>query len=142
MIFFISYSKLATNPDRNMVTVERNINRALEVRVIHSENRIKRYTPAVTRVEECTNAETGVGAAIAAGSQAEKGNWALFVIAAKTTKTERVLVSVSIQSVIVQGTKEKSPKAPIQAIIKRIQMSPTRLLITVSIPALLDFLVG
>ena len=35
--------------------------------------RITRYTPAVTRVEECTNAETGVGAAIAAGSQAQKG---------------------------------------------------------------------
>jgi len=27
----------------------------------------------VTNVEECTRAETGVGAAIAAGSQAEKG---------------------------------------------------------------------
>jgi hypothetical protein len=35
--------------------------------------RIKRYTPAVTKVEECTNEETGVGAAIAAGSQAENG---------------------------------------------------------------------
>jgi len=33
-------------------------------------------------VEECTRAETGVGAAIAAGSQLEKGSWALFVIAA------------------------------------------------------------
>jgi hypothetical protein len=27
----------------------------------------------VTKVEECTNAETGVGAAIAAGDQKEKG---------------------------------------------------------------------
>jgi hypothetical protein len=36
-------------------------------------NRIKRYTPAVTKVEECTKADTGVGAAIAAGNQAEKG---------------------------------------------------------------------
>lgn len=35
--------------------------------------RIKRYTPAVTSVDECTRAETGVGAAIAAGSQEEKG---------------------------------------------------------------------
>lgn len=32
-----------------------------------------RNTPAVTRVEECTKALTGVGAAIAAGSQLEKG---------------------------------------------------------------------
>lgn len=39
-------------------------------------------TPAVTRVEECTRADTGVGAAIAAGSQLINGNWALFVIAA------------------------------------------------------------
>jgi hypothetical protein len=35
--------------------------------------RIKRYTPAVTKVEEGTNEDTGVGAAIAAGSQAENG---------------------------------------------------------------------
>lgn len=39
------------------------------------------YTPAVTRVDECTSDDTGVGAAIAAGSHAEKGIWALFVIA-------------------------------------------------------------
>jgi hypothetical protein len=34
---------------------------------------MRRKTPAVTRVEEWTKAETGVGAAIAAGNQAEKG---------------------------------------------------------------------
>ena len=44
--------------------------------------RIIKYTPAVTRVEEWTKEDTGVGAAIAAGSQAEKGIWALFVQAA------------------------------------------------------------
>jgi hypothetical protein len=38
-----------------------------------------RYTPAVTRVLECTKDDTGVGAAIAAGSQEEKGYCALFV---------------------------------------------------------------
>lgn len=36
----------------------------------------------MTRVDECTSAETGVGAAIAAGSHLEKGICALFVIAA------------------------------------------------------------
>lgn len=41
-----------------------------------------RNTPAVTRVDECTNALTGVGAAMAAGSQLENGIWALFVMAA------------------------------------------------------------
>lgn len=38
--------------------------------------------PAVTSVDEWTRADTGVGAAIAAGSQLENGTWALFVIAA------------------------------------------------------------
>ena len=44
--------------------------------------RRSKYTPAVTKVDECTNAETGVGAAIAAGSQALKGTCALLVDAA------------------------------------------------------------
>ena len=44
-----------------------------------TSNRIIRYTPAVTSVEECTRADTGVGAAMAAGSQDEKGTWALLV---------------------------------------------------------------
>jgi hypothetical protein len=39
-------------------------------------------TPAVTSVDEWTSADTGVGAAIAAGNQLENGIWALFVIAA------------------------------------------------------------
>jgi len=33
---------------------------------------MNQQTPAVTKVEECTKAETGVGAAIAAGNQEEK----------------------------------------------------------------------
>jgi hypothetical protein len=49
---------------------------------INGKNRYRRNTPAVTRVDECTRALTGVGAAIAAGSQLEKGIWALLVIAA------------------------------------------------------------
>ena len=32
-----------------------------------------KYKPAVTRVEECTRAEIGVGAAIARGSHGENG---------------------------------------------------------------------
>jgi len=38
--------------------------------------RYSRYTPAVTSVEEWTNAETGVGASMADGSHAEKGTCA------------------------------------------------------------------
>lgn len=37
--------------------------------------------PAVTKVEECTNLEIGVGALIAAGSHLIKGHWALLVMA-------------------------------------------------------------
>jgi hypothetical protein len=37
------------------------------------QNRNNKKTPAVTNVEECTNAETGVGAAMAAGNQEENG---------------------------------------------------------------------
>lgn len=49
-------------------------------------SRIIKYTPAVTKVEECTKAEIGVGAAIAIGNQAENGNWALFDRAAIINK--------------------------------------------------------
>lgn len=59
--------------------------------------RIKRQTPAVTRVDECTNAETGVGAAIAAGSQLENGIWALLVIAAKTRRIVTIKSSLECQ---------------------------------------------
>jgi len=42
--------------------------------------RIIKNKPAVTKVEECTKAEIGVGAAIAAGNQEEKGKIADLVI--------------------------------------------------------------
>jgi hypothetical protein len=53
------------------------MNRSMTLKTLkvlrNGKNRIKRKIPAVTRVEVCTRAETGVGAAIAAGSQAENG---------------------------------------------------------------------
>ena len=65
----ISISAQAQNPAISIV--------ALPIGSIHSNlnllNRISRYPPAVTRVEEWTRALTGVGAAIADGSQDEKG---------------------------------------------------------------------
>ena len=85
IIFFRSNSNTATIPDINIVRTE------IGKRIVatwfsnKNENRIRRYTPAVTNVEEWTRAETGVGAAMAAGSHAEKGIWALLVIAARTT---------------------------------------------------------
>jgi len=53
------------------------------------KNLIKTTTPAVTRVDECTKALTGVGAAIAAGNQEEIGTWALFVKETKITIIEK-----------------------------------------------------
>ena len=52
--------------------------------------RINKYTPAVTKVDEWTKADTGVGAAIAAGNQAEKGIWALLVQAEITIIVDKI----------------------------------------------------
>lgn len=89
----------------------------------------------MTRVEEWTSADTGVGAAMAAGSHAEKGIWALFVIAA------------SIKATLVKGVRGERvifkiiqwPWFNVQAILTRIIASPIRFLSTVIIPALNDF---
>lgn len=98
------------------------------------ENRNNKYTPAVTKVEEWTNLDTGVGAAMAAGSQAEKGICALLVQAA----------------IIIRSSKDNKKLWPLKAIgmkfhlafldmiamAKRIKTSPTRFLKAVTIPAL------
>ena len=81
----MSISAQAQNPAINIV--------ALPIGSIHSNlnllNRISRYTPAVTRVEEWTRALTGVGAAMADGSQDEKGIWALLVMEVSKMKATR-----------------------------------------------------
>jgi len=80
MIFFISISNIAAAPANNIVIIpiKSNLLVLFELEKTKFKRTIK-YTPAVTRVEEWTSAETGVGAAIAAGNQAEKGIWALLV---------------------------------------------------------------
>ena len=60
-------------------------------------NRINRKIPAVTKVEECTKEDTGVGAAIAAGSHAENGIWALLVIEPTITITENHRKSITLK---------------------------------------------
>ena len=82
---------------------------------------MRRNTPAVTKVEEWTKAEIGVGAAIAAGNQAEKGNWALF---------DKAAVSKSI--ILISWNFSFELKFQLVFIIrilmdKRIIMSPMRL---------------
>lgn len=83
--FFISHSAIAASPAAVIVRVATNSSAGwYQVNFLRKgSNRISRYTPAVTRVDECTRADTGVGAAIAAGSQHEKGTCALLVIAAR-----------------------------------------------------------
>lgn len=70
----------------------------------------------MTRVEEWTNAETGVGAAIAAGSHLIKGNWALLVKQAVRIKN---LINLIWEEKVVP----KEKKSPIA--IRR-HKSPTR----------------
>jgi len=100
-------------------------------------NRIIKYTPAVTRVDECTKADTGVGAAMAAGSQAEKGIWALLVIAATISSTFNINHSSVKKSPY--NTKFHLPSLLISPILSRIATSPIRLDRIVNIPALADF---
>ena len=74
-IFFRSISEFAINPPRRKVKKE--IDAKIKSKLNRFKNMdsfIKRKTPAVTRVDECTIAEIGVGADIAAGSQEERGN--------------------------------------------------------------------
>lgn len=85
----------------------------------------------MTRVDEWTNAETGVGAAIAAGNHLEKGIWALLVIAARH------------KNIIIHGLMEFAhtfiifhwPLVSIHPIETRIKTSPIRFVKAVIIPA-------
>lgn len=53
----------------------------------------------MTNVDEWTNADTGVGAAIAAGSQEEKGIWALFVQADTISNVASVIFNSTLLKV-------------------------------------------
>ena len=84
MIFFMSISFIADTPAIIIVKAPTKQSHQLDLKS-HSKRlkRISKNTPAVTRVDEWTKADTGVGAAIAAGNQEEKGIWALLVQADK-----------------------------------------------------------
>lgn len=98
------------------------------------EKRISKKTPAVTKVEEWTRAETGVGAAIAAGSQAEKGICALLVIAATIIVNQRKgWVEEEFKERMFQESELKA-----RAIEIRSSTSPTRFVKAVIRPALHD----
>lgn len=85
-------------------------------------------------MEEWTKEETGVGAAIAAGNQAENGIWALLVIAAIIKNIHKKKESYKFKKFIylhlpIKKDKEIQPK---------IKTSPIRLVKAVIIPALKD----
>jgi hypothetical protein len=88
IIFFMSHSKLAQIPAINIVVNDNTNNKLLIIKTTPLK-RSKRKIPAVTKVEEWTKEETGVGAAIAAGSHEEKGIWALLVIAVNKIIADR-----------------------------------------------------
>lgn len=98
------------------------------IRKLKNRTRIK--TPAVTRVEEWTSAETGVGAAIAAGSQLINGYCALFVVAAMIS-----IMPVSVWVGHVHGERGNQFVFSDQAIVNKIKISPKRLVIAVIIAA-------
>lgn len=87
--FFKSHSKLAITPAKIKVNKATTNKVPLKIRNT-SKNRIVKKIPAVTNVEEWTKEDTGVGAAIAAGNQEEKGTCALLVIKAKNIKKKIV----------------------------------------------------
>ena len=64
-----------------MAPIHRHSINTVELYSIKGDERINRYTPAVTIVAACINAETGVGPSIAKGSQTCNPNCELFAIA-------------------------------------------------------------
>lgn len=120
IIFFKSYSKFAVNPAINIVIIDKINKKYIKFLFIKWLNRINKYTPAVTNVEEWTNAEIGVGAVIAIGNHVEKGIWALFVIDAIKIK---YIINIFNLFIMI---KFNDPKYIINPIDKIIIISPTR----------------
>lgn len=85
-------------------------------------------------MEEWTRALTGVGAAIAAGSQLEKGICALLVIAAKVIEIQIINDKLDSHILIIN----QCPWFKDQATDRRIITSPIRLVRAVIIPAAKD----
>lgn len=135
IIFFRSNSNIADVPAIIMVSLPRIRQAGLNQARFDNKglNRISRKTPAVTRVEECTRADTGVGAAIAAGSHAMKGIWALLVIAA-INRVRAIAVGILDSNI-----RFHCPMLADIAIAIRIMTSPSRLVSAVIMPDASDF---
>lgn len=135
MTFFISSSNSAAAPAIDVVARPRASRMgAMPLSVISLLNRMSKYTPAVTRVEEWTRADTGVGAAMAAGSHADRGICALLVILA-IMSNHKTMVDSLVQ-VNLKTLKLNSPLLIQMAMVRRMATSPNRLVSAVSILAL------
>jgi hypothetical protein len=136
IIFFISVSTIAFIPAISIVRDDR-ISRVMVAHLFGIRfglNRIRRKIPAVTKVDEWTSAETGVGAAIAEGSHLENGIWALFVMAA-------IIISQVTNTSILWCILLIISQWPLFLLIPmavRINTSPIRLVRAVIIPAARD----
>lgn len=64
-------------------------------------NFIKTKIPAVTKVDECTREEIGVGADIAIGSQTPNGIWDLLVIK-QINKIKKIILFININWIFVK----------------------------------------
>lgn len=91
----------------------------------------------MTKVDECTRADTGVGAAIAAGNQAEKGTCALLVILTKINS--KSAASVYPLAILLYMAKDHLPVLRVIPTKMMIPASPNRLVRAVIMPALKDF---
>lgn len=118
IIFLKSVSNIALRAEINIVKLEiKAITKIVSLlSKITVKNRIIKYTPAVTSVEEWTSAETGVGAAIAAGSHLINGNCALLV---KHPIKRKILRKI-------EWTKKVDPKEKKRPIERIKHKSPTR----------------
>lgn len=94
--------------------------------------RNNKYTPAVTKVDEWTRAEIGVGAAIAIGNHAENGNCALFDRAAIIS-----MININVVNSIFILRFQLDDKVII-LIDRRIRISPIRFLSNVIVPEAAD----
>lgn len=132
IIFFISHSAIAARPATQDViaAANRRIDWREETVSKVGKNRMRIKTPAVTRVDEWTRAETGVGAAIAAGSHLIKGNCALFVMAATIN-----IVAIKKWEGDDQGWSGSQWVFSLHAIVNRINTSPTRFVMAVIMAA-------
>lgn len=134
--FLRSGSIIAANPAITDVSsaVDKVSNINGSVSLIDEVTRIMRKIPAVTSVDEWTSAETGVGAAMAAGSHEENGAWALLVKDAIRRKSRiadeksESLVRDWLFTIELEPAKKNTDKHD------RIKASPMRLVNLVTIP--------